>query len=453
VDRFPSRSSSQDAPPRFRAIPIGLVSQVGLRHERGMRAPPIQKAPLSETEFVGLMAAIQALQALAIDVMLPALGNISHDLGVTDPNERQLVVGIFLICSGLGSLFPGALGDRFGRRPVVLTCLGVYMVISLASALVTDFTALLILRATLGFFTAGMMVMPMAIIRDQFSGDRMARVQSLISMTFMVVPMLAPTIGQTVLLVAGWRWIFGVMALLAAGVTFWTWARLPETLHPDYRQTIAPRIIVANMLEAVRCRAAIGYFLGASFVQGALFGYINSSQQLVAEHFGAGVLFPLVFGGMALVMSGTNFINSRIVERFGARRVSHTALITYIIVAVVHLIWAIVGESLWVFVPLMTISMCMMSFVGSNFASIALQPFARTAGAAASVMAFVRLLLGALLGTLIGQVYDGTARPLLTAMTIAGLGALGIVLYSEKGRLFKRLHAPVLPPVVAEPEL
>lgn len=410
-----------------------------------MRVPQTQKAPLSETEFVGLMAAIQALQALAIDVMLPALGSISRDLGVTDPNERQLVVGIFLMCSGLGSLFPGALGDRFGRRPVVLTCLGVYMAISLASALVTDFTTLLVLRATLGFFTAGMMVMPMAIIRDQFSGDRMARVQSLISMTFMVVPMFAPTIGQTVLLIAGWRWIFGVMALLAGGVAFWAWARLPETLHPDYRQQILPRTIVTNMLDAVRCRAALGYFLGASFVQGALFGYIASSQQLVAEHFGAGVLFPLVFGGMALVMSGTNFVNSRIVERFGARRVSHTAVITYIVVASVHLVCAIVGETLWVFVPLMTISMCLMSFVGSNFASIALQPFARTAGAAASVMAFVRLLLGATLGTLIGQAYDGTARPLLAAMTIAGFLALGLVLYSERGVLFRRLNPPSRP--------
>jgi DHA1 family bicyclomycin/chloramphenicol resistance-like MFS transporter len=410
-----------------------------------MRVPQAQKSPLSETEFVGLMAGIQALQALAIDVMLPALGSISHDLGVTDPNERQLVVGIFLMCSGLGSLFPGALGDRFGRRPVVLTCLCAYMAISLASALVTDFTTLLVLRAMLGLSTAGMMVMPMAIIRDQFSGDRMARVQSLISMTFMIVPMFAPTIGQTVLLIAGWRWIFGVMALLAGGVIFWAWLRLPETLHSDYRQQIKPRAILTNMLGAVRCRGAVGYFLGASFIQGAIFGYINSSQQLVAEHFGAGVLFPLIFGGMALVMSATNFVNSRIVERFGARRVSHTAAITFLVIASVHLICALAGESLWVFVPLMTVSMCLMSFIGANFASIALQPFARTAGAAASVMSFVRLLLGATLGTLIGQAYDGTARPLLAAMTMAGVVALGLVLYSERGVLFRRLNPPSRP--------
>lgn len=410
-----------------------------------MRVPAAPKPPLSETEFVGLMAAIQALQALAIDVMLPALGQISHDLGVTDPNERQLAIGIFLICSGAGSLFPGAIGDRFGRRPVVLACLGLYMAISLASALVTDFTALLVLRGLLGLSTAGMMVMPMAIIRDQFSGDRMARVQSLISMTFMIVPMFAPAIGQAVLLVASWRWIFGIMALLAGGVAYWAWTRLPETLDPANRQTIMPRTILGNMMEAVRCRPAFGYFMGASFVQGALFGYINSSQQLVAEHFGAGVFFPVIFGGMALIMSGTNFVNASIVGRFGARRVSHVAAIAYILVAGVHLVFAMRGESLWVFVPLMTISMCLMSFIGANFTSIALQPFARTAGAAASVMAFLRLLLGATIGTLIGQAYDGTARPLLAAMTVAGVVALLLVLFSERGVLFRRLNAPSRP--------
>jgi DHA1 family bicyclomycin/chloramphenicol resistance-like MFS transporter len=412
-----------------------------------MRVPSAEKTPLRETEFVGLMAAIMALQALAIDVMLPALGVMSRDLGASDPNERQLIIGIFLICAGLGSLFPGALGDRFGRRPVVLTCLAIYMAISLASAMVTDFTTMLVLRAMLGFFTAGMMVMPMAVIRDRFSGDQMARVQSLVAMTFMVVPMLAPSIGQAVLLVASWRWIFGVMALIAAGVALWTFIRLPETLNPEYRQAIAPRTIVTNMAATLRCREALGYFLGASFIQGAMFGYINSAQQLFAEHFQAGAIFPLLFGGMALVMSGSNFLNSRIVERFGARRVSHAAVIGFIGVATIHLVSALNGESLWVFVPLMTLSMCLMSFIGANFQSIALQPFARTAGAAASITAFVRMVLGASLGTLIGQAYDGTPRPLFAAMTVAGIIALLLVLYSERGKLFRRLNPPQRPPV------
>lgn len=400
------------------------------------------KFPMGELEFVVMMASFQALQALAIDVMLPALGAISRDLQLTDPNQRQLIVGVFLICSGLGSLFPGALADRFGRRPVVLTAITTYVLLSVVCAVSASFELLLIARGVMGFVTSAMIVMPMTILRDRFDGDRMARSQSLIAMTFMVVPMVAPMVGQTVLLFAGWRWIFGIMGVLATLVFGWAWLRLPETLHPEYRQPVQLGVIARNMALALRERAAIGYFLGAAFVQGALFGYINSAQQLVGEHFGAGTWFPVIFGCMALVMACTNFANARIVERFGARRVSHAALLGYIGLGAVHLILAIRGEDIWTFLPLMTLSMCMLSFIGANFQSISLQPFARIAGAAASVMAFVRMVLGAVLGSVIGQAYDGTARPIMAAMVICGLIALVLVLYSERGRLFRRLNPP-----------
>lgn len=409
-----------------------------------MQAPQAstEQFPMKELEFVAMMASFQALQALAIDVMLPALGPISRDLGVGDPNERQLVIGVFLICSGLGSLFPGALADRFGRRPVVLVAIATYVLLSVVCAISASFELLLIARGVMGLITAAMMVMPMTILRDRFDGDRMARTQSLIAMTFMVVPMIAPMVGQSVLLVAGWRWIFGIMGGLAAGVFTWALLRLPETLHADYRQPVQLKVIAGNMALALKERSAIGYFLGAAFVQGALFGYINSAQQLVGEHFGAGTMFPAVFGGMALVMACTNFANARIVERFGARRVSHAALLSYIAIAAVHLYLAFQGETLWTFVPMMTLSMCMLSFIGANFQSISLQPFARIAGAAASVMAFVRMVLGASLGSLIGQAYDGTARPIMGAMVVCGLIGLLLVLYSERGRLFRRVNPP-----------
>lgn len=402
-----------------------------------------QPFPLRAVEFVVLMAAVQALQALAIDIMLPALGTISQDLELSDPNRRQLIVGVFLICGGLGSLVPGSLADRFGRKPVLVFALCAYVLFSLVCALVPSFTVMLIARGLLGFFSAPLMVMPMTIIRDRFEGDQMARTQSLVSMTFMIVPMIAPILGQGVLLVAGWRWIFGVMAVLAAIVLVWTLVRLPETLHEDHRQEIKLLVVARNMAQALTVRESFGYVVGVALIQAALFGYINSAQQLVGEHFGAGLMFPAVFGGMALVMASTNFINSRIVERFGARRVSQTALIAYTLVAAVHLVIAAVwGETLWVFVPLMTFGMCMMSFIGANFQSISLQPFARSAGAAASVVSFVRLLLGSTIGALIGQAYDGTARPIFAAMLAAGIVALLAVLYSERGRLFRRLNYP-----------
>jgi DHA1 family bicyclomycin/chloramphenicol resistance-like MFS transporter len=408
--------------------------------------PNPAKRRIGGMEFILMMAMLQALMALGVDAMLPALGTIAQDLGEHDANRRQLVVGIFLLFNGLGCLVPGALADRFGRRPVVLTCLAAYALVSIGCGLVSSFPQLLLLRALLGLACAGLGVLPAAIIRDLHEGDRMARMQSTVAMVFMIVPMIAPSIGQAVLLVASWRWIFGVMALLGALIGLWAALRLPETLRPEYRQPVRLATVARSMLDVTTTRIAVGYTFGMALIQAALFGYINSCQQLVGEHFGAGSRFPLIFAGMAACMAGASFVNSRIVEKFGARRVSHTALLVYITTAGLQLFIAKQPhETLWQFVPMMTVNMCLLGFLGANFASIALQPFAAKAGAAASAQAFIRMVISSTLGALIGQAYDGTAGPLAAALLAAGLGCLGLVLFSENGRLFRRLLPPGTP--------
>lgn len=436
--------------------PKALAIRARPRHEGAMLSPTppsrrvLPRRVLQGAEFVALMAMIQALQALAVDSMLPALGAIATDLGEHDANRRQLVVGAYLIASGAGCLVPGPLADRFGRRPALFACLGSYVALSLACSLAGNFTQLLVARALLGFCCAGLTVLPATVIRDTHDGDRMARLQSMVSMVFMIVPMAAPSMGQAVLAFANWRWIFGVMALLSAAVALWTALRLPETLRPEFRRPVQPVAIAQTMGRVMSTRAAVGYVFGMALIQSAVFGYLNSSQQLVAEHFGAGSRFPLLFAGMALTMACASFTNSRIVERFGARRVSHTALLIYIVTSAAQL-WLATrpGETLWQFVPLMTVNMCLLGFLGANFSSIALQPFAKAAGAAASVQSFIRMVFASLLGSVIGQAFDGTARPLASALLGAGLGCLALVLFSEKGRLFRRLHPPGAPRQVA----
>lgn len=407
---------------------------------------------MGDRETIAMMALVMALQALAVDAMLPALGFIADDLGVTDPNRRQLVVGTFLLASGFASLLPGSLADRFGRRPVLLWCIGLYVVFSLGCALVTSFDALLVMRVLQAMGCGGLAVLPGAIIRDRFSGDQMAKQMSIISVVFLVVPMLAPSIGQVVLLFAGWRWIFVFLAVMAVVMALWVYSRLPETLHPEYRQPIRLGTIAVNMAGAATNRSAIGYVLGGSLTFGAMIGYINCSQQLVAEHFGAGETFPVLFGFSALMMAAANFSNSRIVERFGARRVSHTAVFAFIAVSATQLWFATrPGETLWQFMPLMILNMILIGFIGANFNSIALQPFASTAGSANSMHAFLRMVIGSVIGIFVGQAYDGSARPLALALLICGILSLLLVLYSEKGKLFRRIHPPGTPrPIVLE---
>lgn len=402
-----------------------------------------ERFAIGEIEFVVLLASLMSLQALAIDVMLPALAVIAEDLGAKAANDRQLVIGVFLVSSGVCALFSGPLADRFGRKPVVMACLAGYFVTSLIAAFVTSFNAMLVLRVAQGVFSSGLMTLPAAILRDRFAGDRMAKTQSMIAMVFMIVPMLAPLLGQGIMLLFGWRAIFATMALLPAIVAIWIWLRLPETLHPEYRQPLALFTIADNMRQAVTLREATGYVLGGAFLQAVILGYINSSQQLIGEALGAGAWFPTIFGAMAAGMALTNFINSRIVERFGARRVSHSAMLAFIVIAAVHAAIALAGrETLLSFVLLMAMSMCMISFMGGNFMSIAMQPFARIAGSAASAMAALRLVGGAMIGLVMGRAYDGTATPLTVSLVVIGVGILLLVLYSERGRLFRRLNPP-----------
>lgn len=396
---------------------------------------------LRRAEFVALMAAVMSLGALAIDAMLPALDAIAANFGVTDPNRRQLIVGIYLIGSGVGCLFPGSLSDRLGRRPVLFFALGAYVLTALACAAAWSFDALLGMRVAMGLLAAGLGVLPGAIIRDRYEGDAMARLMSTIFIVFMVVPVLAPSLGQAVLAVAPWRWVFVTVAALGAAVMLWAWLRLPETLAPANRQPLDLKSVAHNLPLTFTTRSAVGYVLGAGLTFGAMFGYINSAQQLVGEHFGAGAMFPVIFGLTASTLAVSSFANSRIVERFGARRVSHTALVIFIAVAAAQVAAAFLdGDNLWLFAPLMSANLCLLGFMGANFGSIAMQPFAQTAGAASSAQSFVRMLLGAGVGIAIGQAYDDSARPLALALLACSFLSLCLVLFSERGKLFHRRY-------------
>ncbi len=395
-----------------------------------------QRKPLGEGELIGMMAMLMALQAFGIDAILPALDQVAEAFSIPG-NDRQFVISIYLLASGVGALVPGALADRFGRRPILLGSVATYIVLSLASAVVTSFSALIAVRALQGFFGAAIIALPPAIIRDRVGGDKMARMMSLIFVIFLMVPAIAPTIGEVILVLFDWRAIFAAMAVQGVVIGAWVYLRLPESLAPENRQLIEVGPILRNMGRALSLPATVGYVFGSALVFGALFGFINSSQQLITETFGAGDIFTYIFGICAGSMALASWSNSRIVERFGARRVSHAALFAFIAVASAQVFFAFQErESLWVFVPLMAINMALLGFIGSNFGALAMNPFFAIAGAASSAHGFVRTTMAAVIGAGIGYAFDGTARPLALSLLASGLVCLALVLVSEKGKLF-----------------
>ncbi|WP_165359411.1 multidrug effflux MFS transporter [Lichenibacterium minor] len=395
------------------------------------------KAGIGFKQFVTLIAAIMAVNALAIDSMLPALPAIGHSLGVEDENRRQWIVTAYLLGFGAAQIVYGPLADRLGRKPVLLAGLASYAAFALLASLSTSFATLLAARVLMGVGAAATRVLAVSIVRDRFSGREMARVMSLAFIVFLAVPILAPSIGQIIMLFGPWRWVFGALCCFGAAVFAWSAVRLPETLHPSARLPFSPGRVAEAFRLALTDRTAVGYMLASTLVLGALFGFINSAQQIFADTLHAPALFTSVFALIAGFMALSSFLNSRIIGRFGPRRVSHAALCGFIALSAVHVAVALTGrETLVSFAALQAGVWFCFGLVFSNFGSLAMEPLGRVAGTASSVQGCVTTFGGALIGFLVGQSFDGTAVPMSLGFVCCGALALGIVLVAERGRLF-----------------
>jgi DHA1 family bicyclomycin/chloramphenicol resistance-like MFS transporter len=420
------------------APPLPLAS--AHRHLAAMHAP-LSSRPhqLGFREFVALMAALMAMTALSIDAMLPALPAIGIDLGVTRGNHWQWVIAAFMFGFGAGQLVHGPLADRYGRRPVLLISLGLGVIFNLLAALSPTYPLLIAARVAAGLATASSRVLTVSIVRDRVSGDQMARTMSLIAIVFMVVPIAAPNLGQLILLVAPWRWIFGMLAAAGLALLIWAGARLPETLDPANRLPLRFGRIAESLRFVLTHRMSVGYTAASTLLQGGLMGFLLSIQQILDVEFKAAHLFGLVFAAMAGPMALASLFNSRMVVRLGTRAVSHRALIAYVLIAATHLGVALTGyESLVSFVVLQAAMMCCFSLAGANFGAIAMEEMGHLAGTASSAQAFLQTVIGTLIGAVIGQAFDGTTVPLYAGFTVCGIGALLAVAYAERGRLFGR---------------
>jgi MFS transporter, DHA1 family, multidrug resistance protein len=389
-------------------------------------------------QFVALIAAMMATNALAIDAMLPALPRIGEALGVQDPNARQWVITSYLLGFGVAQLAYGSLADRYGRKPVLMVGLTLYTLFAALCAFSTSFEMLLIARFLTGLGAASTRVLSVSIVRDCYAGRQMARVMSLAFIVFLATPIIAPSLGQAIMLFASWRWIFGVLSIFGLVVMAWAAIKLPETQHPEDRIPISVAGVTSAFKVALSDRIAMGYTIAAALVLSGLFGFLNSAQQVFAQVLGAGDIFPLVFAAIAGTMAVSSLLNARIVEKLGMRKVSHWALIGFIAFAGVHAVIAITGhETLLSFSLMQAAMMFCFGLVMSNFGAIAMEPLGHVAGAAASIQGFITTIGGALFGFLIGQMFDGTTVPLTLGFMGFGLAGLVTVLATEKGKLFQ----------------
>ncbi|WP_137152366.1 multidrug effflux MFS transporter [Devosia sp. FKR38] len=392
---------------------------------------------LSRTEFIALMAALMALNALAIDVMLPALPYMGEALGIASENERQYVISAYMIGMGTAQLVFGPLTDRFGRRAPLLAGMGLYVIAAFAAIFAPSFAILLVLRVIQGMGAASVRVIATSAVRDNYSGREMAEVMSLTFMVFMAIPIIAPGIGQILLLTGPWQAIFVFMALLASAFWLWTFIRLPESLPLDKRRPLTFKGVFDGFVIVCTNRVAFSYGLAGTFLFGALFGFISSSQQIYVDIYGLGVYFPVAFAAMAALMAVSSFTNSVIVRRFGMRRLSHGAMLSFTLVSGVWLAFALSGFlPLWLFFPLLAMIMFSFGWAASNMNSLSMEPLGAVAGTASAVFGFIQTVGGAVIGGFIGQQFNGTTVPAAAGYFTMGLLSLIFILIAENGRLF-----------------
>ena len=389
---------------------------------------------LSYLEFVVMVSIMMSLMALSIDAMLPALSQIGSDLNVQNPNERQLVVSTIFIGVAVGQLFFGPLSDKTGRKPAMYIGYSLYICGSLISAFAYNFPMMLFGRLLQGIGISAPRAVLLALVRDQYEGRLMARVMSFVSTVMLLIPMIAPTLGQAILLHAGWRSIFFSFILMALITLIWFALRMPETLAPENRRPFSLKRIVDTTIEIIKIRPAFGYTISIGLISGAFLGYLNSAQQIFQEHYALGERFPLYFALIALSIGLASFSNAQLVVRFGMRFLVRWSLIVILGLAILALGIVILTSGqlpLWLVLTYLISTFFCVGILFGNQNALAMEPLGHLAGIGAAVVGSLSTLISIPLGTLIGQSYNGTVAPLIIGIAVLSGLSIGVVRWTK----------------------
>lgn len=392
------------------------------------------KSQPSFTEFVILVSIMMSLTALSIDAMLPALQQIGSDLNIQNANDRQLIISTIFMGLAFGQLFFGPLSDSTGRKPAIYGGLALYMAGSILSMFAISFPMMLAGRLLQGIGISAPRAVTLALVRDQFEGRAMARVMSFVMTVFILVPMLAPSMGQAILLFSRWRSIFGAFVALALIILAWFAFRQPETLAPENRAPFTWRRIINTTQEIIKNRLAFGYTLTSGLVSGAFIGYINSAQQIFQEQYGLGTLFPIYFAVIASSIGLASLLNTRLVLRYGMRllvRRSMQIIVLLSIAAFGAALFTAGQPPLWFLMAYLMMAFFGVGILFGNLNSLAMEPLGHIAGIGAALVGALSTLISTLLGTLVGQSYNGTILPLVIGLAVLVGLSIGVARWAE----------------------
>ena len=378
--------------------------------------------------FILLVALLNAMVAMSIDTMLPAIGTMAADLGASDPNSRQFIITSFFGGMTIGTLIWGPWSDSLGRKPAIFLGLALFAAGTVLCLVSTSFTMLLVGRFIQGFGAASPRIVSIAMVRDGTSGASMARIMSFVMTVFMLVPIMAPSIGQLVLFVANWRFIFAGLLVMGLLAGLWLWLGQDETLPRERRSQLSGTVLLSAAGQVLKHPIAMGYTLATGCILGSFICYLGISQQLFAEQYGQGAYFAVWFGVFAVAIAMAMILNARLVMKYGMRNLSKWALRGNIVLSALFLV---AGLAFSGHPPLAVLGLYLFSnffccgILFGNYNAIALEPMGRIAGMAAAISGALSSLFAIVVGGFIGQLYDGTVIPLAAGFT--GLGILAFV--------------------------
>jgi DHA1 family bicyclomycin/chloramphenicol resistance-like MFS transporter len=393
--------------------------------------------PIGFGEFVALMAMLTALVSLSIDMILPALPAIGASLAVTRANDTQLIVSLLFLGFGAGQLFYGPLSDATGRKPAAYIGLALYLGGTVLALVSRTLPMMLAGRLLQGLGVAGPRTVTLALVRDKFEGRAMARVMSLVMAVFILVPVVAPALGQAVLAVAEWRAIFGLYLVMAVVTCAWFGWRQDETLPPSRRVSFSAGRLAGSAREVLTSRVAVGYTLASGSVFGAFLGYLTCAQQILQEQYALGPRFPLYFALLSIAIGAASLLSSRLVLGLGMHALVTWALrgIFAVSVAFTAITVGAAGQpALWALMTYLMVSFFGLGLLFGNLNALAMQPLGHVAGTGSAIVGGLSMLISLALGTAIGQGYDGTAVPLVAGFAVlSGLASVA-AWWAESGR-------------------
>ena len=384
------------------------------------------------------MALIISLVALSIDAMLPALPLIAADLGVQRVNDSQYVISVFFAGMALGQIFFGPLSDSVGRRPAIISGFALFALGCLLSIFAVDFEQMLLGRLLQGIGAAGPRIVSIALVRDQFKGREMARVMSFVMTVFILVPVFAPALGQLVLMVADWRFIYVMFLLLVVIVVLWFWVRQPETLAPEQRVHFSFAQLFQDIGVICRIRSSVGYTLAMGFIFGGFIGYLSSSQQIFQLQYQLHDLFPIYFGILACSIGCASLCNASLVMRFGMRRLSKYAMSGICLLSVPFLLIAGMQDGHPPLYQLMTYLLPLFFCFGilfGNLNALAMEPLGHIAGLGSAMIGSISTLMSVVFGVIVANAYDQTVIPLVVGFAVLGMAGLATMRWTEAGQV------------------